>query len=196
MPWRGFAAESARYGSISTKILDLRLDGDGHTEYHALFCSWQKAGNSLRSETEWVSGDDPLVTPAAWNQFYRENPDAVMSDISDEDEDSGDEDDSEDLQEAGGLGESQPKEEHQKIILAEIILGNIELKLRKTTDDQPHMNVRDTKTYKKWPKNKTEACEAKFKEIKADMMRTRDDMSWEVWLDKGGRSDEGCFGGG
>lgn len=77
------------------KVLDSRLDEDGHTEYHVLFCSGKKDGNHLRYESEWMSGDDPLVTAAPWDQFYRENPDAVMSDLSDEDEDSGDEDDSE-----------------------------------------------------------------------------------------------------
>lgn len=122
-----------------------------------------------------MSGDDPLVTAAGWDQFYRENPDAVMSDLYDEmrirtmrmiPK-------SEDGHEAEELTEGQTKEEQQKIILEEIILGNIEFQLRKTTDNQPPMEAKDTKKYKKWPKKKTEAYQAKFKEVQAEMMRTR-----------------------
>lgn len=78
-----------------------------------------------------------------------------MSDLFAEDEDSDGEDVSEGGHEGDELIGSQSKEEQQRTVLEEIRLGSIEFKSRKTTDDQPPMNSKDTK-YKKWPRNRTE----------------------------------------
>ena len=50
-----------------------------------------------------------------------------------------------------------------RVILEELILPNIEYKLQKTTDEQPPMNSRETKKFKKCPKQETEAYQEKFR---------------------------------